>query len=78
MRTLESLLEQGVPCDLDCPTCEEKMVEINVYYEPDMTKAYGRLWWRRARFGLKSGNHAGDWHTSNRVRVIQAQLRRSG
>ena len=34
VRTLESLLEQGVPCDLDCPTCEEKMVEINVYYEP--------------------------------------------
>ena len=39
VRTLESLLEQGVPCDLDCPTCEEKMVEINVYYEPDVTKA---------------------------------------
>ena len=34
VRTLESLLEQGVPCDLDCPTCEEKMLEINVYYEP--------------------------------------------
>ena len=34
VRTLESLLEQGVSCDLDCPTCEEKMVEINVYYEP--------------------------------------------
>ena len=32
--TLESLLEQGVPCDLDCPTCEGKMVEIKVYYEP--------------------------------------------
>jgi hypothetical protein len=32
--TLESLLEQGVPCDLDCPTCEGKMVEIRVYYEP--------------------------------------------
>ena len=31
---LESLLEQGVPCDLDCPTCEGKMVEIKVYYEP--------------------------------------------
>ena len=31
--TLESLLEQGVPCDLDCPTCEGKMVEIRVYYE---------------------------------------------
>ena len=39
VRTLESLLEQGVSCDLDCPTCEEKMVEINVYYEPDVTKA---------------------------------------
>ena len=34
VRTLESLLEQGLSCDLDCPTCEEKMVEINVYYEP--------------------------------------------
>jgi len=34
VRTLESLLEQGVPCDLDCPTCEGKMVEIKVYYEP--------------------------------------------
>ena len=34
VRTLESLLEQGVPCDLNCPTCEEKMVEIKVYYEP--------------------------------------------
>ena len=32
--TLESLLEQGVPCDLDCPTCEGKMLEIKVYYEP--------------------------------------------
>ena len=32
--TLESLLEQGVPCDLDCPTCKGKMVEIKVYYEP--------------------------------------------
>ena len=32
--TLESLLEQGVLCDLDCPTCEGKMVEIKVYYEP--------------------------------------------
>ena len=32
--TLESLLEKGVPCDLDCPTCEGKMVEIKVYYEP--------------------------------------------
>ena len=32
--TLKSLLEQGVPCDLDCPTCEGKMVEIKVYYEP--------------------------------------------
>ena len=39
VRTLESLLEQGVSCDLDCPTCEEKMVEINVYYEPDVTKS---------------------------------------
>ncbi|MDC0502361.1 hypothetical protein OAR30_03450 [Euryarchaeota archaeon] len=34
VRTLESLLEEGVSCDLDCPTCEGKMVEINVYYEP--------------------------------------------
>ena len=41
VRTLESLLEQGVSCDLDCPTCEEKMVEINVYYEPDVTKSQG-------------------------------------
>ena len=32
--TLESLLEQGVPCDLDCPTCKGKMVEIKVYYDP--------------------------------------------
>ena len=31
---LNSLLEQGVPCDLDCPTCQGKMVEIKVYYEP--------------------------------------------
>jgi len=31
---LNSLLEQGVSCDLDCPTCEGKMVEIKVYYEP--------------------------------------------
>ncbi len=31
--TLESLLEQGVPCDLDCPTCDGKMVEIRVHYE---------------------------------------------
>ena len=41
VRTLESLLEQGMSCDLDCPTCEEKMVEINVYYEPDVTKSQG-------------------------------------
>ena len=41
VRTLESLLEQGVSCDLDCPTCEEKMVEINVNYEPDVTKSQG-------------------------------------
>ena len=34
VRTLESLLEKGVSCDLDCPTCKGKMVEINVYYEP--------------------------------------------
>ena len=34
VRTLESLLEEGVSCDLDCPTCKGKMVEINVYYEP--------------------------------------------
>tara|TARA_B100000519_G_scaffold190249_1_gene189573 strand:- start:1169 stop:1822 length:654 start_codon:yes stop_codon:yes gene_type:complete len=34
VRTLESLLEEGVSCDLNCPTCEGKMVEINVYYEP--------------------------------------------
>ena len=41
--TLESLLEQGVPCDLDCPTCEGKMVEIKVYYEPPnpLTRAGG-------------------------------------
>ena len=32
--TLESLLEKGVPCDLDCPTCEGKMVKIKVYYKP--------------------------------------------
>ena len=31
--TLEELLVQGVPCDLDCPTCEGKMVEIEVGYE---------------------------------------------
>ena len=31
---LNSLLEHGVPCDLDCPVCEGKMVEIKVYYEP--------------------------------------------
>ena len=31
---LNSLLEQVVPCDLDCPTCQGKMVEIKVYYEP--------------------------------------------
>ena len=34
VETLESLLEQGVPCDLDCPTCKGKMIEIKVYYEP--------------------------------------------
>ena len=34
VRTLESLLEEGVSCDLDCPTCKGKMVEINVHYEP--------------------------------------------
>jgi len=39
--TLESLLEQGVPCDLDCPTCEGKMVEIKVYYEPPSPSAGG-------------------------------------
>ncbi len=39
--TLESLLEQGVPCDLDCPTCEGKMVEIKVYYEPPSLRAGG-------------------------------------
>ena len=33
VRTLESLLEQGVPCDLDCPTCQGKMVEIKLHYE---------------------------------------------
>ena len=32
--SLNSLLEQGMPCDIDCPTCEGKMVEIKVYYEP--------------------------------------------
>ena len=39
--TLESLLEQGVLCDLDCPTCEGKMVEIKVYYEPPSLRAGG-------------------------------------
>ena len=34
MGALNSLLENGVSCDLDCPTCEGKMVEIKVYYEP--------------------------------------------
>ena len=38
---LESLLEQGVPCDLDCPTCEGKMVEIKVYYEPPNPRTGG-------------------------------------
>ena len=32
--SLNSLLEQGVPCDIDCPTCEGKMVEIKVHYHP--------------------------------------------
>ena len=32
--TLESLLEQGMPCDLDCPMCEGNMVKITVYYKP--------------------------------------------
>tara|TARA_Y100000746_G_scaffold62980_1_gene51726 strand:+ start:1844 stop:2743 length:900 start_codon:yes stop_codon:yes gene_type:complete len=31
--TLDGLLGQGVPCELDCPTCEGKMVEIEVGYE---------------------------------------------
>jgi len=41
--SLNSLLEQGVPCDLDCPTCEGKMVEIKVHYEPpsrDIPRVY--------------------------------------
>ena len=40
--TLESLLEQGVPCDLDCPTCKGKMVEIKVYYEPPNPEGFFR------------------------------------
>jgi len=33
---LEELLMQGNPCDLDCPTCEGKMVEIEVgYVQPE-------------------------------------------
>jgi len=39
--TLESLLEQGVLCDLDCPTCEGKMVKIKVYYKPPRRYASG-------------------------------------
>ena len=39
--TLESLLEQGVPCDLDCPTCKGKMVEIKVYYDPHIATPGG-------------------------------------
>ena len=39
--TLESLLEQGVPCDLDCPTCRGKMVEIKVYYDPHIATPGG-------------------------------------
>ena len=39
--TLESLLEQGVPCDLDCPTCKGKMVEIKVYYDPHIATPSG-------------------------------------
>ena len=39
--TLESLLEQGVPCDLDCPTCKGKMVEIKVYYDPHIATPRG-------------------------------------
>ena len=46
--TLESLLEQGVPCDLDCPTCKGKMVEIKVYYEPP-----------NPSLGLKGGGSSG-------------------
>ena len=70
VRTLESLLEQGVPCDLDCPTCEGKMVEINVYYEPsNPMEDFGD-----AQDLLTGAIHAGDWRTSNRVRGIQAQL----
>tara|TARA_B100001173_G_scaffold264926_1_gene239733 strand:- start:163 stop:774 length:612 start_codon:yes stop_codon:yes gene_type:complete len=38
---LESLLEQGVPCDLDCPMCEGKMVEIKVYYDPHIATPRG-------------------------------------
>ena len=38
--TLESLLEQGMPCDLDCPMCEGNMVKITVYYKP--SKRYAR------------------------------------
>lgn len=41
--TLESLLEQGVPCDLDCPTCEGKMVEIRVFYELPKQQGGGGL-----------------------------------
>ena len=48
VETLESLLEQGVPCDLDCPTCEGKMVEIKVHYEPpnplDSIAIYSHDW----------------------------------
>ena len=43
VRTIESLLEQGVPCELDCPTCEGKMVEIRVYYELPKQQGGGSL-----------------------------------
>ena len=34
MGALNSLLENGESCNLDCPTCEGKMVEIKVHYHP--------------------------------------------
>ncbi len=34
LKTIMDTLEQGVLCDLDCPTCKGKMVEVKVYYQP--------------------------------------------
>jgi Zn-finger nucleic acid-binding protein len=49
---LNSLLEHGVPCDLDCPTCGGKMVEIKVYYEPPDIKTPRLIATDRAELGI--------------------------